>query len=223
MQVCAEALHLFVRSLWLCTSFLHCRWWSAGYPCQRSCVVDDASSTQLYHAARSKRRDERHAHLIMCIYSEINFYFTQKHKKKTDAKRKSFMSLAALHWQLAKVKQKREKRERRMEKKKEKTKMTHAHKSCAEKCSQMLPFVTRESPHPPLTTIVASPIPLWARQGEASLIAPWGSPRKPLIKMRFLSPSPPAVPPVTPAASRLRACFIILAVRSSIWNLFSNF
>lgn len=80
---------------------------------------DPASTT---HPRRSfimlpgPRRDERHAHLIMCIYSEINFYFGQKKKKKngkTDAKRKSFMSLAALHWQLAKVKQKR-KRERRM-------------------------------------------------------------------------------------------------------------
>lgn len=33
--------------------FCICRWWSAGDPCQGSCV-DDASSTQLYHAARSK-------------------------------------------------------------------------------------------------------------------------------------------------------------------------
>lgn len=159
---------------------------------------DPASTT---HPRRSfimlpgPRRDERHAHLIMCIYSEINFYFGQKKKKngKTDAKRKSFMSLAALHWQLVKVKQKR-KRERRMGNggKKQKTKMTHAHKSCAEKCAQMLPFVTREGPHPPpLTAASASPL----GQSEACLIAPWGSSRKPLIKMRFLSPSPPAVPP----------------------------
>lgn len=48
---------------------------------------DPASTT---HPRRSfimlpgPRRDERHAHLIMCIYSEINFYFGQKKKKKTE-------------------------------------------------------------------------------------------------------------------------------------------
>lgn len=47
---------------------------------------DPASTT---HPRRSfimlpgPRRDERHAHLIMCIYSEINFYFGHK-KKKTE-------------------------------------------------------------------------------------------------------------------------------------------
>lgn len=136
-------------------------------------------------------------HTWLCAFTvKLISTLAKKIKKngKTDAKRKSFMSLAALHWQLAKVKQKR-KRERRMGngEKKQKTKMTHAHKSCAEKCAQMLPFVTREGPHPPpFTTASASPL----GQSEACLIAPWGSSRKPLIKMRFLSPSPPpAVPP----------------------------
>lgn len=46
---------------------------------------DPASTT---HPRRSfimlpgPRRDERHAHLIMCIYSEINFYFGKKKTEK---------------------------------------------------------------------------------------------------------------------------------------------
>lgn len=57
---------------------------------------DPASTT---HPRRSfimlpgPRRDERHAHLIMCIYSEINFYFGQKKKikkRKNRCKTKKF-------------------------------------------------------------------------------------------------------------------------------------
>lgn len=159
---------------------------------------DPASTT---HPRRSfimlpgPRRDERHAHLIMCIYSEINFYFGQKNKKngKNRCKTKKFHVACGFALTISKSKTKTKTRKENGEwEKKQKTKMTHAHKSCAEKCAQMLPFVTREGPHPPpLTTASASPL----GQSEACLIAPWGSSRKPLIKMRFLSPSPPAVPP----------------------------
>lgn len=117
----------------------------------------------------------------------------KKKKRKNRCKTKKFHVACGFALTISKSKTKTKARKENGEwGKKQKTKMTHAHKSCAEKCAQMLPFVTREGPHPPpLTTASASPL----GQSEACLIAPWGSSRKPLIKMRFLSPSPPAVPP----------------------------
>lgn len=136
-------------------------------------------------------------HTWLCAFTVklISTFPKIKNQRKNPGKTKKFHVACGFALTISKSKTKtKAKRTAGEKKKKEMMKMTHAHKSCAEKCSQMLPFVTREShlqqQHrllPPLGQGVAC-------RDEASLIASWGLARKPLIKMRFLSPAPRAAP-----------------------------